>query len=129
MTEYVESLLEPALDSGIKESDFWNMTIGEVIRAVESKNRVKKAEAQQQASFDYVLANLIAKNISIVLGSKQASPKLEEVYPNLFDDMEDKRQEKIKEQQTNLSTLRFLQFAQSYNQRLKSKEVPKEINE
>ena len=125
----MESLLEPALDSGIKESDFWNMTIGEVIRAVESKNRVKKAEAQQQASFDYVLANLIAKNISIVLGSKQASPKLEEVYPNLFDDMEDKRQEKIKEQQTNLSTLRFLQFAQSYNQRLKSKEVPKEINE
>ena len=125
----MESLLEPALDSGIKESDFWNMTIGEVIRAVESKNRVKKAEAQQQASFDYVLANLIAKNISIVLGSKQASPKLEEVYPNLFYDMEDKRQEKIKEQQTNLSTLRFLQFAQSYNQRLKSKEVPKEINE
>lgn len=90
---------------------------------------MKKHEMQQRASYDYILARLLTKGVGIVLGSKESFPSIEEVYPNLFSDIQKAEQEKIQEQKTNLSTLRFLQFAQSYNQRYKSQEVQKKINE
>lgn len=127
-TEYIERLLVTALDCGIKEFDFWEMTIAEVVRAIESANRVAVAKARERASCDYILANLITRGVSLVLGSKQNFPTLEEAYPTLFT-QEISQQKKIQEQKTNLSTLRFLQFAQSYNQRFKNKEVPEKINE
>lgn len=101
------------------------MTIAEVLRAIASNNRVKKAEAQQRATFDYILANLITRGVGITLGSKQSFPQIEEVYPSLFADVQEAEKKKIQEQKDNLSTLRFLQFAQSYNKKFKSKEVPK----
>ena len=119
-------MLNAALDSGIKEFEFWEMTISEVIRAIESDKRVQKERARDKASFDYILAGLITKGVGITLGSKQTFPPIEEVYPSLFTDQREEEQRKIQEQKNNLSTLRFLQFAQSYNQRFKKQEVPKE---
>lgn len=101
------------------------MTPAEIVRAIESKNRVKRVEAQEKASYDYVLANLIAKGVSIVLGDKTPFPTIQEAYPTLFDDVFKKQEEKVQEQKMNLSALRFRQFAQSYNDRFKDKEVPK----
>lgn len=103
------------------------MTPAEIVRLAESKNRIRKIEAQERASFDYIQASLIVKGVSITLGSKDNFPTLEEAYPNLFDDMAKEKELAIQEQKTNLSTLRFKQFAQSYNSRFK--EVPKKINE
>jgi hypothetical protein len=105
------------------------MTPGEIVRTVESRNRVRKLEAQERASYDYILANLIIKGVSITLSGKGQMPTLEETYPGLFDDMAAKKAEAIQQQKTNLSTLRFKQFAQSYNNKFKNKEVPKKINE
>lgn len=121
--EYVKLLLPLALDIGIKEYEFWEMTIAEVNRAIESFNRVQMEEAKQRAANDYILANLITKGVGITLGSKQSFPTIEEVYPELFKDKKQEEEQRIQEQKTNLSTLRFLQFAQSYNKRFQ-KEVP-----
>jgi hypothetical protein len=127
-TEYIDKLLLNSLDSGIKEVEFWDMTIAEIVREIESKNRIFIAEAKYKASSDYILASLITRGVSIVLGSKESFPPIEEVYPNLYADADIENKKRI-EQKNNLSTLRFLQFAQSYNQRFKNKEVPEEINE
>jgi hypothetical protein len=105
------------LDAGIRECEYWEMTIAEVIRAVESFNRVKKAEAQQKVSFDYVLAGLINRGIGITLGSKQSFPSLEEAYSSLFKDMKKEEEQKMQEQRNNVSALRFLQFSQTHNSR------------
>jgi hypothetical protein len=121
----VERLLSPALDSGIKEFDFWEMTIAEVLRAIESTNRVKKAEATERATLDYILASLITKGVGITLGSKETFPTIEAVYPSLFTDIQEEEKRKMQEQKNNLSALRFLQFAQSYNKKFKDKEVQK----
>ena len=99
------------------------MTPGEVVRYIESRNRMIKLETQEKASFDYIQANLIVKGISIVLGSKDAYPLINEAYPGLFDDIQKEQEAKIKQQKENLSALRFKQFAQSYNNRFKNKEV------
>jgi hypothetical protein len=94
------------------------MTIAEVLRAIESNNRIKKAEAKEKATFDYILANMITRGVNITLGSKESFPKLEEVYSSLFKDDKEEAERKEQVQKDNLSALRFLQFAQSYNQRL-----------
>ena len=105
------------------------MTIGEVTRAIESKNKLIKIEAQERATYDYIQAQLIIKGVSICLGDKSAFPTIEEAYPKVFEDIIREREEAIQQQKTDLSALRFRQFAQSYNNNFKNKEVPKKINE
>ena len=102
------------------------MTIGEVDRAIESKNRLIKIETQNKATYDYIQATLIVKGISICLGDKSSFPTIQEVYPGVFNEVIQEQEEKIKQRKMELSALRFKQFAQSYNNNFKNKEVPKE---
>ena len=99
------------------------MTLAEVIRAVESKKRIIKLQAQERAAFDYALADLIGRSIARLTSSSAEMPKISDVYPSLFDSeaIEEKQQEKKDE----LSALRFKQFADSFNKKFK-KEVGKE---
>jgi uncharacterized protein (DUF1800 family) len=113
-------MLDTALDYGITEERFWDMTFAEIKRSVDSAVRVRKLQIQEKATYDYILANLITKGVSKVLGDKSNYPSLEEAYPGVFDDV---IEAKVREQKMNLSALRFKQFAQSYNKNLKNKEV------
>lgn len=122
MEEYIEKLLENALFYELRESDFWDMSIGEVVRYIKAQDKIYRVRNQERASYDYILANLIVKGVGITLGSKQSFPTIEEVYPKLFDDIKEEQQAKIEAKKMELSTLRFKQFAQSYNSR-KNKEV------
>ena len=45
--------MDVALDYGISEWEFWDMTIAELTRAVESKKRVLKIQQQEKAFYDY----------------------------------------------------------------------------
>ena len=105
---------------GISEQDFWNMTIAELTRAMQSKNRIKKQQAQEQASFDYILADLIGRSIGRIYSSSTTIPSISEAYPSLFDsqDIEEKKAEKKME----LSALRFKQFAESHNKKFQGRE-------
>lgn len=102
------------------------MTPGEVVRLAKSRSRVRRLEAQEKASYDYILANLIIKGVGMTLGSKGTFPTLEEAYPGLFNDLAEKRNEEIQQQKINLSALRFRQFAQSYNDKFKKQGGAKE---
>lgn len=112
-----------SLDFGLSEFDFWEMTPGEVVRYAESRTRVRKLEAQEKATYDYILANLIVKGVGLTLGSKGSFPSIEEAYPTLFQEEVKEVEERNKEQRMSLSALRFKQFAQSYNKKFKDKEV------
>jgi hypothetical protein len=116
-------MLDVALDNGITEADFWEMTFGEIERAVNSNVRIMKREAQQKATYDYILAQLITKGVSKVLGDKGNFPGIEEAYPGVFDDVIEERRAKEAEVKANLSALRFKQFANSFNSKFKVKEV------
>ena len=104
------------------------MTPAEITRSIESKNRVRKIESQERASYDYILASLITKGVSIVLGSKESFPQIQEAYRKLFDDLQEMREEEIEKKKIDLSVIRLKQFAQSWNNRF-HKEVSKQINE
>lgn len=114
-------MLINVLDIGIKENEFWEMTVGEVNRAVESYNRVRQRKLQDRASLDYALAALIGKHVSIVLGDKSGVPDIKTVYPTLFNDDNElkEREEKLAKQKLELSALRFKQYAQFHNNKFK----------
>ena len=102
---------------GISEHDFWNMTLAELERAFASRKRQLRTEAQEKATYDYILADLIGRSIGRLYSSSAKLPDIAEMYPALFDseDIKAKREEK----QAELSALRFKQFADSYNKRFK----------
>lgn len=89
------------------------MTFAEISRAIESAKRREK----RRASFDYVLADLIGRSISRIHSSSGRMPSLSEAYPTLFDQQAE--EEEIQKKKDELSALRFKQFAQSYNKRLR----------
>lgn len=121
--KYVYKWLEIALDYGIDETNYWNMTLAEVIRAIESKKRQQKQQAQERASYDYILADLIGRSVSRIYSNSTRLPQIYEVYPTLFDgvEMEEQKQQK----QMEISAIRFKLFAQSYNKK-RATEVAKE---
>lgn len=112
-------MLHNSLEYGIKERDFWDMTPGEIVRECNAISKARKLALQEQATLDYIHAQLITKGISIVLGDKSAFPQIHDVYPNIFDDVIEEQKAKIAEQKAMLSASRFRQFAQSYNSRHK----------
>ena len=116
-SDVVYKWLDVALDYGISEADFWSMTIAELTRAVESRKRVEKTRAQERASFDYILADLIGRSVGRLYSSSTKLPEISEIYPILFESqqIEEKKQEKRDE----LSALRFKLFAKSFNEKFK----------
>lgn len=107
--------LDSALDFGITECEFWDMTIAELERVFESKRRIKKLQQQEKASFDYLLAELIGRSIGRIYNASNRYPEIHEVYPTLFDAVE--IEEKVQESKDELSALRFKQFASFHNRK------------
>lgn len=97
------------------------MTIAELSRVFDSKKRRMKAEAQEKAYYDYVLADLIGRSISRLYSKSAKLPSIDEAYPNLFE----AEKEDITVKQDEISAMRFKQFADAFNKKFK-KEVSKE---
>ena len=98
------------------------MTLAELERAIQSKRRVEKIRAQEKASFDYILADLIGRSIARTQSSANKMPEISEAYPSLFDSQE--IEEKKAEKKAELSVLRFKLFANAHNEKF-NKEAAK----
>lgn len=93
------------------------MTIGELQRAINSKQKMRKLEAQEKAAHDYILAELIGRSVARIYNSSNKMPTLAEAYPSLFnaEEIEQKRAEK----EAELFAIKLRQFAASHNEKLK----------
>lgn len=116
--------LDIALDCGIKEADFWDMTLAELERYLLSWQRKDKQKSQEKAAYDYILAALIGKNVASYFGDVSI-PEMTEVYSHLFQDQAKAKQEEKQKAKAELSALRFKQFATSFNKQFKKQEVAK----
>lgn len=119
----IYSWLDAALDMGIEEKDFWDMTFAEIERKLDSYRRVQKQKKQEKASFDYILAELIGRSVARVYHSNNTMPDIATAYPTLFNSKEVEEQKQNRKDE--LSALRFKQFAQSFNSKFKQ-EVAKD---
>lgn len=93
------------------------MTIAELMRAVDSYKRQYRARERQQAAFDYILADAMGRSVARIYSSSARMPKLYELYPALFDSEEIQEQEQAR--RDALSVLRFKQYAQAHNNKIK----------
>lgn len=96
------------------------MTVGEVQRAISSRNRVVRNEAREKASYDYILADMIGKSVSRIYSSSNKMPEISEIYPSLFDSKEVEEQRAVRK--AELSALRFKQYADFHNKKFKEGE-------
>lgn len=96
------------------------MTLAELNRAIESKQRIKTLADKEKAAYDYTLAELIGRSIARIYSSTATYPDISEVYPSLFDSVE--IQEQKQKQKDELSAARFRQFAEAHNSKI-SEEV------
>lgn len=91
------------------------MTYAELERYATSRKRIEIANQRKQASFDYILADLIGRSISRIYNSSNKMPSLSDAYPNLFEKAAE--EEVIQKRKDELSALRFKQFVKSFNKR------------
>ena len=112
--------LDIALDWGISEEEFWDMTLAELQRLLNSKKRTLIAQQKEKATFDYILADLIGRSVSRIYSSSSKMPEINKVYPTLFDS--DEIEEAIQKKKDELSAVRFKQFAENFNKRFKQKQ-------
>jgi regulator of sigma D len=108
------------LDAGIKEERFWNMTFAEIERELSSYARVEKFRAQEKASYDYILADLIGRSVARVYSANNTFPEIAEAYPTLFNTKDIEEQKAIKK--AELSAIRFKHFAETYNKRFRGEQ-------
>lgn len=120
-SDHVLSWLDSALDYGIAERDFWELSIAELIRAIDSAKRVQRERERATAAHNYILADLIGRSVARVYNSANNMPSITEAYPSLFDAPEIDAAAQAK--QDELSAARFRQFAESFNARHSKKEV------
>lgn len=107
--------LDNALDYGIDECAFWNMTLAELRRLIASKKRIQEEKNKEKASFDYILADMIGRSMSRVFNSSNKMPEISEMYPTIFTNEE--IQEKKQEKKMEASAIRFRQFVNSHNKK------------
>lgn len=95
------------------------MTISEIERCVLSWQRIQKVKAKEQAAYDYILAAMVGRNVASYFGDVTV-PDIKEVYSHLFEDEATEVQEDKIDVKTELSALRFKQFAKAHNDKWKS---------
>lgn len=110
------ALLQPAINCGLSESDFWNMTKIEVERYLEGANWRMKVQAQ----FYYSLADLIGVSCARIMSKDVEFPTIEQVYPNLYSEAPGQEQEVIEEQKDMTASVNnFLAFAMKHNAQIR----------
>ena len=95
---------------GIREAEFWDMTVGEVSRVFDAYLR----QMRDRAYMSYTNARAVGAFIGSMLSGKNV-PTIHDIYPDLFD--EEKQQEREDEAREAASAANFLKFANNFNRR------------
>ena len=99
------------------------MTIAEFQRFLRSYTRREKLRAQEQATHNYILAGLMGRAFASCLTDEIEMPKLEEVYSSLFTEQAEEIKQKKQDLTTDISVIRFKQFASFHNKKFEQQEV------
>lgn len=103
---------DTSLIADIKETDFWQMTVGEAVRACDAYVSKRK----DIAYFAYTNAMTTGLFISSMFSKTPQPPSIEAIYPELFEQDE----EAEAEAQDNRSIENFMKFAHAINERFQN---------
>ena len=92
--------------AGVREADFWEMTVGEVTRACNAYNDRRR----DMAYFAYTNAMTVGLYVGSMFSSK-SPPTLHDIYPEFFEENEEAEQTI----QDSKSVANFINFANAFN--------------
>lgn len=99
---------DECLKAGIREAEFWDMTVGEAVRAYEAHQEHRK----DMAYFAFTEAMAVGGFVASMFGKHQP-PTIHDIYPELFPvDEEAEEETRMKRSETN-----FINFANAFNKR------------
>ena len=123
----MNKLLDSALEWGIDEDKFWDMTLAELRRAITARRRAHNAKMQEQAVMDYAHASLVGCAFGCVLSEEAKLPEFKKFYSFLYTQEEMVRMEDEEaERQDKISEMNFKLFANSLKNKSNNKEVEKD---
>ena len=88
--QQIDELLEQCMSIGMTEKDFYGSTFKQVKRYAESYTTREKLKMQEQAFFDYQLANMIGTSVARLFSNDVQYPSIDEAYPGIFNDTNNK---------------------------------------
>lgn len=97
---------DSCLVAGVREADFWDMTIGEASRACTAYEEQQK----QRAYFAYTNAMTVGLFVGSMFSSKKP-PSLHDIYPEYFS-VDEEAEEARRDAD---SAVNFLNFANAFN--------------
>ena len=128
--EMANDMLVQCLAIGLSRQEFYQSTLKEVVQCVEAYKTQQQNKLEEQAYFDWQLANLIGVSVARLLSKEAKYPKLEEAYP-FINSTEDKPKDEhgmtAEEAQTNAMILEWCMLMQERQAKRKAKE--EELNE
>lgn len=100
-------LLEASLVSGVREAEFWEMTVGEAVRACDAYQDRRR----DRAYFAYTEAMAVGLFVSSMFSSK-SPPTLHDIYPEFFEEENEEAEQEAKDAN---SAVNFINFANAFN--------------
>lgn len=119
---HISKLLEQCMSIGMAEDEFYSKTLAEITRSVEAHNKQQLQEMEQQAFFDYQLANLIGSSVARLISKDAKFPKMHEVY-GFLDTEEHRQARQEQERKQKLSQYREYMMALAKTHNKKADEV------
>ena len=117
---HMNELRDRCMSIGMREEDFYNSTLAQVTRYVESYNKQQEEQLQEKAYFDYQLANLIGMSVARLLSKDAKYPTFEKAYP-FISNTQPKEVEEEWEMEVQHNKLR--EWAEQMNKKFKVDEV------
>lgn len=101
-------LRDAVLIAGVREAEYWDMTVGEAARACDAYQERKR----DTAYFAFTQAMATGLFISSMFSSK-SPPTIHDIYPEFFNEDEEAEQEA----KDASSAANFINFANAFNRR------------
>ena len=116
----INELLVQCMSIGMTEEDFYNSTLAQVTRYVESYNKQQENQLQEKAYFDYQLANLIGMSVARLLSKDAKYPTFEKAYPFVN---KDAKAEVNEEWEMEVQHNKLREWAEQINKKFKADKV------
>ena len=113
-------LLIQCMSIGMREEDFYNSTIKQITRYVESYNKQQENQLQEKAFFDYQLANLIGMSVARLLSKDAKYPTFEKAYPFIN---KDAKAEVDEDWEMEVQHNKLREWAEQINKKFKADKV------
>ena len=131
--EMCNDMLVQCLAIGLSRQEFYNSTLKEVTQYVEAYKKQQQNKLEQQAYFDWMLANLIGNSVARLMSKDAKFPKLEEAYPFVKDS---KPQQPVddkgltsEERQASVAITEWAMAMQRKKEKAKAKEQKQQLKE